>query len=536
VSSPLHLPASGPVAWTRGNLGEALPGLCTPLSWTFFGPATEDGLRGGFHRIGALAGSELPVPADVGERFATAIYGWPSANIDMMARMAERLPGVDPAQVEQELFGEVRDVERRPTCRRYPAVAVRMPLALGTVLREVRANRAEGEVWWRRSLRELGDAGTGDEVAQRVLREARPRFTQLMLLHTIISMIASGLRDQVVALADGSGPGLSPARLVTGYGTVEETRVAEELWAVSRGEITVEAFVDRHGWHGINNGQIHARVWREDLDQVPTLAERYRAMSDAQRPSARGARQRAERERAERELLGPMGRLSGLRAQAVLGAARRFIAHREVGKAGYLIAVDGARAAARHLGRIWHSCGQLRDPEDIFLLTVDEVAAGPDSRWSELVEQRRALQIEYRSQTLPDAWVGVPEPISVADSIPASLGTGRTLHGIGVNGGVVVGRARLVVDPGGDFDAGEILVCATTDPSWVALFVAAEAVVTDIGGHLSHGAIVARELGIPCVVNTRDGTRRIRSGDTLRIDGHTGEVTILHSVENPVPA
>jgi pyruvate,water dikinase len=82
-----------------------------------------------------------------------------------------------------------------------------------------------------------------------------------------------------------------------------------------------------------------------------------------------------------------------------------------------------------------------------------------------------------------------------------------------------------------DLQPGEILVCRTTDPSWVSLFLAASAVVIDIGGQLSHGAIVARELGIPCVVNTRDGTRRIRTGDALRVDGTTGQVTIA----NPVP-
>jgi pyruvate,water dikinase len=70
-------------------------------------------------------------------------------------------------------------------------------------------------------------------------------------------------------------------------------------------------------------------------------------------------------------------------------------------------------------------------------------------------------------------------------------------------------------------------VCPTTDPSWASFFVAAAALVIDIGGPMSHGAIIARELGIPCVINTGDGTRRIRTGDRLQVDGDNGVVHIL---------
>jgi pyruvate,water dikinase len=91
----------------------------------------------------------------------------------------------------------------------------------------------------------------------------------------------------------------------------------------------------------------------------------------------------------------------------------------------------------------------------------------------------------------------------------------------------------VVTDPSSDdpLDAEEILVCDTTDPSWVSLFVSAAALVIDIGGPLSHGAIVARELGIPAVVNTADGTRAIRTGDRIRVDGKDGRIEILARAE-----
>jgi len=111
-----------------------------------------------------------------------------------------------------------------------------------------------------------------------------------------------------------------------------------------------------------------------------------------------------------------------------------------------------------------------------------------------------------------------------ADGVSAT----RQLVGVGVSPGVVEGAARVLLDPSeGELLPGEILVCSITDPSWSSYFLIAAGVVIDIGGPLSHGAIVARELGIPCVINTVDGTRRLRTGDRLRIDGSSGKVEIL---------
>jgi len=84
----------------------------------------------------------------------------------------------------------------------------------------------------------------------------------------------------------------------------------------------------------------------------------------------------------------------------------------------------------------------------------------------------------------------------------------------------------VVTDPvvSDDFEVGDVLVCHTTDPGWASIMFLAGALVVDVGGPMSHAAIVARELGVPCVVNTGDGTRRVRSGERLRVDGTAGLV------------
>jgi pyruvate,water dikinase len=102
--------------------------------------------------------------------------------------------------------------------------------------------------------------------------------------------------------------------------------------------------------------------------------------------------------------------------------------------------------------------------------------------------------------------------------------------GLGVSPGIVEGRVRLIRDPAdvdADVEPGEVLVCPTTDPSWLALMTIAAALVIDIGAAASHGAIVARELGVPCVIGTRTGTSDLRDGDRVRVDGSTGVVERL---------
>src|SRR5581483_4924077 len=338
VLDPFHQPASSPIAWTRGNLGEALPGVCTPLSWSVFGPPTDLGIRRGFQRIGALRAAEARTPDEIGERFATIVHGWGVGNIDLMARMAKRLPGVDPEQMERQLFGEVRDVARHPTMRRYPIVATRMPVEVTTSLRRVREARSAAEQWWRGVVGALDRPGASIDSVRAALRAASGHFAENMALHTTISMIGSGVFDAVAALAASAGEAHSAASLVTGYGTVEETRVAVDLWALSRGSLGLGEFLARHGYHAPDAGQLHTRVWREAPHDVLALAARYRSLPPERSPEALSRRQQRARTDAERALLTALPRRRRAPARLLLALAERFVPHREVGKAGYLLA------------------------------------------------------------------------------------------------------------------------------------------------------------------------------------------------------
>jgi pyruvate,water dikinase len=274
-----------------------------------------------------------------------------------------------------------------------------------------------------------------------------------------------------------------------------------------------------------------SRVWREDPGPLLALTSRYSALGDGSDPDETERRQGEQRAAAEAELLGAVGRLRAPGTRLVLRIGRVLIPQREIGKANYTQCLDGARLAARVLGTELAAAGRLDDADDVFYLTVDELLADrPAGALHTLVKDRRARREEYLGYELPDRWTGPPVPLTVTPPI-AGDGAGP-VTGVAVGGGAVTGRARVVLDPAtADLEPGEILVCRTTDPGWVSLFHLAGGVVIDMGGQMSHGAIVARELGIPCVIGTGDGTRRLRTGDLVRLDGTAGQIEILEHQE-----
>ena len=173
--------------------------------------------------------------------------------------------------------------------------------------------------------------------------------------------------------------------------------------------------------------------------------------------------------------------------------------------------------------------GALDERDDIFYLTSAEWTGGrlpADAK--ELVARRRERRAEYEQLRIESNWKGTPTAVRVQ---PVAAGADRELtavNGLGVSAGVVEGIVRVVTDPAfADVEPGDVLVSSTTDPSWSSIMFISSALVVDIGGPLSHAAVVARELGVPCVVNTRDGTERLRTGDRVRVDGGTGTVEIL---------
>jgi pyruvate,water dikinase len=198
------------------------------------------------------------------------------------------------------------------------------------------------------------------------------------------------------------------------------------------------------------------------------------------------------------------------------------------------MAMDATRAAARARGHELAARGELHDAEDVFYLTLREAMTALPGDVSERIADRKTQRAGYEQFDLPQLFVGNPEPVRL-ERTAGPVGGARVREFDGVPGapGIVEGTARVVHDPDGidEIKPDEILVCRTTDPSWASAFHLVSAVVIDIGGPASHGAIVARELGLPCVIDTKDGTRLLRTGDRVRVDAGAGTVSLLSGAE-----
>ncbi len=215
-----------------------------------------------------------------------------------------------------------------------------------------------------------------------------------------------------------------------------------------------------------------------------------------------------------------------LRARPVALLAAHQVRDREIRRDRLVRANWLLRNLLRELGRRLVRSGVLGTEDDVFYLLVDELDALPADT-AGLVARRRSEQHRLAGVTPPAVFSGDWRPASVATSV---LSHGQTLSGAGVSGGRVRGRVRIVrPDTIDDLEAGEILVAEVTDVGYTAAFSYAGAVVTELGGPMSHAAVVAREFGIPCVVDVHDATRRLPPGALIEVDGTVGTIQLLEA-------
>jgi pyruvate,water dikinase len=196
----------------------------------------------------------------------------------------------------------------------------------------------------------------------------------------------------------------------------------------------------------------------------------------------------------------------------------------------YEQAVAPVRGVMREIGRRLASRGVLRCWNDVRFLTLEEAARGLRGRdltaIRALAEKRRAAR-----STSVRAWSAAIRAVA-----PAAR-SGVAVRGTGASPGSAVGRAHVLLSDRDleGFPAGAVLVCRATGPAWTPLFGLAAAVVTDVGGPLSHAAIVAREYGIPAVIGTGNGTAVLTAGWLYTVDGDRGEVLLAPSLPSGIP-
>jgi pyruvate,water dikinase len=533
-TGPVHTQSGPNTFWSTTNLGEALPGVVTPLGWSIWMPAIDIGVRDCFARMGALRNKDVHVPPNIDDRVASIFYGRAALNATFFCEMGGRLPGTGPDAIAKQLLGEVpAGIALENTLKRMPVVAFKMPYALATVRRDVLTRIKPIDPWWRSSVANIEAVDLA--AAKGLLAETGARFIEMIRVQA--GGVFIGVQppfDQLIALIEKAGLDAESANaLGAGQGSHAEIDIIYDLWALGREKITLEAFLSRHGYHGPFAGEISSVSWREDPSPVVRLAGQYGARKESDNPElAHGERTQA-RIAAEQQLLAKLPAVQRPGARLVLKMAAARIPLRGVAKGTYLQVLDVGRSAARRIGTLLVEQGTLDDRDDPFYLTVQELTGTLPANAKELVAERRAQREDFQRHGIPTNFRGNPEPYELAGvETPAD---DAAIEGIPASGGVVEGIVRIVHDPAfSDIEPDEVLVCVTTDPSWASVLFLSSALVVDIGGLLSHAAVVAREIGVPCVVGTRTGTKALRTGDRVRVDGNTGKVLVLERA--PVPA
>ena len=295
----------------------------------------------------------------------------------------------------------------------------------------------------------------------------------------------------------------------------------------------IESYLDRYGMRCVGEIDITRPRWRErPATLVPVILDNVRNFE----PGAAERRFEEGRQKAQQKEQDVLARLRALpdgdrKADAtkrMIDRVRTFIGYREYPKYGivsrYFVYKQALLEEAERLVR----AGMLPEKEDAFYLTFQEFHDVVRSHQVDdrLIQQRKEAFRSYHALTPPRVLTSDGEAVTGAyrrDDVPAGA-----LIGLPVSAGTIEGRARVILDMAdADLEAGDILVTPFTDPSWSPLFVGIAGLVTEVGGLMTHGAVIAREYGLPAVVGVERATRLIRDGERIRVHGTDGYIEIL---------
>ena len=317
---------------------------------------------------------------------------------------------------------------------------------------------------------------------------------------------------------------------------VEDEGFLDELARLEGGREardTIEAWLDKYGMRCVGEIDITRPRWSERPSTlVPVILGNIKNFEPGagERRFEQGRQEAWNKEQDVLERLQalPDGERKAEEARRMIDRVRTFIGYREYPKYGmvsrYFIYKQALLEDAERLVQ----ARVLREKEDIFYLTFPELhdVVRANHVDDQLIHERKDAFRSYQALTPPRVLTSDGEGIAGAyrrDDAPAGA-----LVGLPVSAGIIEGRARVIHDMAeADLDAGDILVTAYTDPSWSPLFVAITGLVTEVGGLMTHGAVIAREYGLPAVVGVEQATRLIRDGQRIRVHGTDGYVEIL---------
>ncbi len=305
------------------------------------------------------------------------------------------------------------------------------------------------------------------------------------------------------------------------------------------GQRLVELFLERYGARGLGEIDLGRPRWAEDPTHVFEMLASFLQIDDeTQAPDVVFARAADSAEQSVAELVGEIrktrhGWFKARLARFFAGRARQLMGARESPK---FFAVRMMWIVQRELlasGQELVAAGEIQQPDDLFYLSFSELKAfasrQPGDWYGLMARRRETYQRELLRRQIPRLLLS--DGRAFYEGLSGAAESENTISGSPVSPGSVQGRVRVVLDPRrAGLLPGEILVCPGTDPSWTPLFLSAAGLVMEVGGMMTHGAVVAREYGIPAIVGVDQATSRLQTGQLIRLDGSSGQIVI---VEDP---
>ena len=522
---------------TRGNAGEIMPDIVSPLSATVFFPPLERAWRISFTETwDVMDWPECPTT------FAPIVGGRFYINISAFRRLADLTPGTSPEDIDRTLFaagGIKLDPYEAPDEPGYAQRGEKIAAATAAFLEhppvervarehaEAQARRAEG--------RAARATSTNEELLARFERlqpYMESDFVTLFIGSSVSPVALGSLQAGLVGVYGDEGYELGRQAVmgVRGIESADAARAVASLAGLDGDEFETafQQVLDQYGFRGVNEWEIAAPSWEIRPDVLRRAVEAVRAGGAERDPDAT-----REAALAKFEADGVRERFPEL--DLWLERCRVWMGIRERTKATCVLTINEMRLDALEIGRRLAAEGALESPEQIYFLTFDEfrVAARGGGVDLDRVHAREAAKADLlRHQEPLFAIAGEVPPVEEwplkADAAAAGA-AGDEIAGAAGSPGLARGRARVVTDAYADdpTEPGEVLVAPITDPGWMPLFVGVVGVVAEMGGELSHTMIVSRDLGIPAVVGAVGATSAIRTGDLIEVDGSKGIVRII---------
>jgi rifampicin phosphotransferase len=559
--------------WSSVNVGEALPGVATPFTRSVAVAYSDSGFRKAFGTLGFTVPKSSVLVGNVHWRFYL--------NLTEFMRIAAQVPWLDPRTLVDlgggsggdELAHQIGDVSRKSFYARLPLTTTRL---LKEQLRlDDHVAKYEEEV--ERALRDhntldlaiLPDEGVGrkfrdvqallERTGDVMLTCASSALGSHILLKGVLARVnkgndkstverlahdlTSGIRD-----LESARPAIGVMRIVNLARREKEAQTVLEQENVSMDALpdgptkrALVSFLDLYGDRAVREAEISTPRWKEDPRPVFAMI-RVALRGDARDVEPQLARAKAGADAEMQRLIKALNFAEVTAVRHLVARAQKAARLRErmrtwVTRVLGMIrdtALDADRRLLRlvpELAQDWAKIKQttssLATIHTVFFLTVDEVVQALRASRTDLAPLVRARRAELaRDQARPDpprTFIGAPPPIQLPPS------GGAILKGTAASSGVVEGNARVLLSASqmSELLPGEILVVHTTDVGWTPLFCIAAGVVTELGGPLSHAAVVARELAVPSVVNVDGITRALKTGDRIRLDGDAGVIEKL---------